>query len=80
MNALIKNKVNTLSRLLKSERSVAFQHNNLYYEVSEATNTGYVVNVYSSNEKDDDQQYLEANLVDGGLCTGSEREAIAFML
>ena len=80
MTALIKNKVNTLSRLLKSERSVAFKHNNLYYQVCEAANTGYVVNVYSSNERDDEQEYIEANLIDGGLCTGNERDAIAFML
>ena len=79
MNALIKNKVNTLSRLLKSERSIEFQHKSLYYKIFASADTGYVVNVYSSNERDDDQEYLEENLMDGGLCTGSERDAVAFM-
>jgi hypothetical protein len=80
MSALLNNKINRLSRLLKNESSVEFKHNGFYYEVFESADSGYVVNVYSSNEKDDNEQYIEANLVDGGLCSGSERDAIEFML
>jgi len=80
MSALLNNKINTLARLLKSENSVEFKHNGFYYEVFESADSGYIVNLYSSDEKDDDEQYVEANLVDGGLCSGKERDAIEFML
>jgi len=80
MSVLLKNKISRLSRLLKSESSVEFKHNGFYYEVFESADSGYIVNLYSSDEKDDESQYLEANLVDGGLCTGSEKDAIEFML
>ena len=80
MSALLNNKINRLSRLLKNESSVEFKHNGFYYEVFESADSGYVVNVYSSNEKDEYEQYIEANLIDGGLCSGNEREAIEFML
>ena len=52
MSALLNNKINRLSRLLKNESSVEFKHNGFYYEVFESADSGYVVNVYSSNEKD----------------------------
>jgi len=80
MSALLNNKINTLARLLKSESSVEFKHNGFYYEVFESADSGYIVNLYSSDEKDDDEQYIESNLVDGGLCSGNERDAIEFML
>ena len=80
MSALLNNKINTLARLLKSESSVKFKHNGFYYEVFESADSGYIVNLYSSDEKDDDEQYVESNLVDGGLCSGNERDAIEFML
>ena len=80
MSALLKNKISRLSRLLKSESSVEFKHNGFYYEVFKSADSGYIVNLYSSNEKDEDEQYIEANLVDGGLCSGSEKDAIEFML
>jgi len=80
MSALLKNKISRFARLLKSESSVEFKHNGFYYEVFESADSGYIVNLYSSDEKDDDEQYVESNLVDGGLCSGNERDAIEFML
>ena len=80
MSALLNNKINTLARLLNTKSSVESKHNGLYYEVFESAESGYVVNLYSSDEKDEYEQYLESNLVDGGLCTGSARDAIEFML
>jgi len=80
MTALAKNKINTLVRVLKIENSVEFKHNGFYYEVFESADSGYVVNLYSSDEKDDGA-YIESNLVDGGLCDSTnERDAIEFML
>ena len=38
-----------------------------------------MINIYSSNEKDEDDEYLFEN-IDGGLCTGSPKDAIEFML
>jgi len=80
MSALHNNKINSLIRQLKNHSSVEFKHNGIYYEVFKSADSGYIVNLYSSDKKDEDKQYLEANLVDGGLCTGSERDAIEFML
>ena len=71
--------ITALSKFLKLNQSVEFTYNNLYYEVFESTDSGYVVNVYNSKAKDDDE-FIETNLVDGGLCTGSARDAIEFML
>ena len=80
MSALLNNKINTLARLLNTKSSIEFKHNGFYYEVFESAERGYVVNLYSSDEKDEYEQYLESNLVDGGLCMGSARDAIEFML
>jgi len=80
MSALLHNKINRLARVLREKSSVEFKHNSFYYEVFKSADSGYIVNVYSSDEKDDEGQYIEANLVDGGLCSGNERDAIEFML
>ena len=72
--------VTALSKFLILNQSVEFAYNNLYYEVFESADSGYVVNLYSSNEKDDEGEFIEVNLVDGGLCSGSARDAIEFML
>jgi hypothetical protein len=47
--------------------------------VFKSPDIGYIVNLYSSDEKDEDEQYIEANLVDSGLCSGNKRDAIEFM-
>ena len=80
MSALLHNKINRLARVLRENGSVEFKHNGFYYEVFESADSGYIINLYSNDEKDDESQYLETNLVDGGLCSGSERDAIEFML
>ena len=72
--------ITALSKFLELNKSVEFAYSNLYYEVFKSADSGYIVNLYSSNEKDEDEQYVEANLVDGWLCTGSARDAIEFML
>ena len=80
MSALINNKINALVRVLKYENSVEFKHNDCYYEIFGSVNGGYIVNVYSSNTKDTDGYYLYEHIVDGGICTGSAKDAIEFML
>ena len=79
MSALKNNKINTFVRLLNRGLTVEFKHDDLYYEISKSAEGGYVVNAYSSNEKDEDDAYIEANLIDGGLCSRSARDAIEFM-
>ena len=81
MTALVKNRINRLSRVLKNESAVEFKHNDFFYEIFEsATDAGYVVNLYSDNTKDEDG-YRDENLIDGGLCiTDNARDAIEFML
>lgn len=72
--------ISKLSEILENEKSVEFKYNNLFYEIYESSYNGYVVNLYSSNEKDEDDEYLEKNLVDGGLCSGSASDAVWFMV
>jgi hypothetical protein len=73
-------RIKSFIKILEDDKIVHFSYNEYYFEVFESvTDSGYVVNVYSSNEKEDDE-YIEANLLDGGTCTGSALDAIYFML
>jgi len=38
------------------------------------------INIYSSDEKDESGEYRDEFNVDGGLCSGSAKDAIEFML
>ena len=75
-----KNNISKLADILKKDTYVEFNYNNLFYEIFESSNGGYMVNLYSSNEKDEDGEYLEDNIVEGGLCTGSASDAVCFLL
>lgn len=72
--------IGTLSKILDIYKRVEFRYKGLYYEIFDSIDGGYIVNVSSSDEKDDDDCYLEKHIVDGGLCTGNVRDAIEFML
>jgi len=72
--------INTLAKLLDFGKTVEFQYNDLYYEIFKSADGGYVINVYSSGEKDEDDGYLEQNNLDGGLCIGSAKDAISSIL
>ena len=69
-----------LSKFLLLNQSVEFKYNNLYYEIFTSTESGYIINLYSSNEKDEYGEYMEKYNVDGGLCTGTAKDAVEFML
>ena len=69
-----------LANILENKQNVKFEYNDLFYEIFESCDSGYIINLYSSNEKDKDGEYLEENNVDGGLCNGAVRDAILFML
>lgn len=49
-----KNNILKLTDILKKDISVEFTYNNLFYEIFKSANGGYMVNLYSSNEKDQD--------------------------
>lgn len=72
--------INAYAKLLELNEAVEFKYNDMHYEIFISADTGYVVNVYSSDERDEDGEYREANLMDGGLCTGTAKDAIEFML
>lgn len=72
--------INTLSKLLDNNQTIEFTYNDLYYEIFQSTDSGYIVNVYTSNEKDEYDCYLDKYNIDGGLCTGSARDAVEFMI
>lgn len=69
-----------LANILENKQNVKFEYNDLFYEIFENCDSGYIINLYSSNEKDEDGEYFEINNVDGGLCNGAVRDAILFML
>jgi hypothetical protein len=75
-----KNNISKLSEILEKNKSVEVKYNNLFYEIFKSCDTGYIVNLYSKNEKDEYGEYLEINNVDGGLCTGSASDAVWFMV
>ena len=72
--------ISKLADILEKDKLVEFIYNNLFYEIFESCDTGYIVNLYSSDEKNEDGEYLEENIVDGGLCTGSASDAVWFMV
>ena len=80
MGIMNKNNISKLADILEKDKSVEFKYNNLFYEIFESCDSGYIVNLYSSGEKDEDGEYLEINNVDGGLCTGSASDAVWFMV
>lgn len=73
-------KIEELANILKTNRFIDFQYQSLFYQIFESSELGYVVNIYSSNEKDENGDLLDSNLIDGGLCTGSAKDAIEFLL
>ena len=77
---MTESKIEELADILHSANIVEFFHKGFYYEVFLSTDSGYIVNIYSSDERDDEGELIEANMIDGGLCSGSEKDAIGFML
>ena len=73
-------KIEELAEILQSVNIVEFFHKGFYYEVFLSADSGYIVNIYSSDERDDEGELIEANMIDGGLCSGSVKDAISFML
>ena len=81
MSALAKNKINSLARVLKTKNSVEFNHNKFYYEIFLSADSGFIVNLYSSDMRDSEGELIESNHIDGGLCdTDLAIDAIKFML
>jgi len=72
--------IDSLSKRLEHNQEVEFIYNNLHYEIFASSESGYAVNIYSSGEKDENEEYLEQNIIDGGLCSGNSKDAIEFML
>ena len=74
-----KEKILQLTYILEKKGKIEFEHNNLFYEIFKSAEGGYMINIYSSNEKDEDDEYLFEN-IDGGQCDGSAKDALEFML
>ena len=77
---MTQSKITKLTKILNLNKAVEFRHNGFYYEVFESIESGYIVNLYSSNSRDECGSYLDEYLIDGGLCTGNASDAIGFML
>lgn len=73
--------ISTLAKILDLYQRVEFKYKDQYYEVftSDCEN-GYMINVFSNAQKDEDGYFLDENIVDGGLCSGNSCDAIEFMM
>lgn len=72
--------IKDFANILENGNTAEFIFNDFYYEIFESCDAGYVVNIYSSNKRDDNGDYLDKYMIDGGLCTGSAKDAVEFML
>jgi len=77
---ITKDEITAFAKILDNGRTVEFLYHGFDYEIFPSLDTGYVVNIYSHDEKDEYGNYLNKFLVDGGHCTGSSKDAICFML
>jgi len=73
-------KIAVFGSMLENGKTVDFIYRGFFYEIFPSLDIGYVVNIYSHNEKDEYGNYMDEFLIDGGLCTGSAEDAISFML
>lgn len=53
--------------ILKSNGEVEFMYNNYFFEIFESSESGFCFNIYSSNEKDENDEYISDNILDGGV-------------
>ena len=60
-------KIEELADILQSANIVEFFHKAFYYEVFLSADSGYIVNLYSSDERDAEGELIEANMIDGYL-------------
>lgn len=73
--------ISTLAKILDLYQKVEFRYNNLYYEVFvSGVENGYMINIYSNSQKDEDGYFMDENMVDGGLCTGNSCDALVYSL
>ena len=66
--------INAYAAILESEHAVTFEDGDTIYRIW-ANDEGWNVNVYEEHQ--DGDHFYES---DGGLCTGTARDAIEFML
>ena len=72
--------ISSLAKILDLYSRVGFRYKEQYFEIFASDANGYMINIYSSSDKDEDGCFLDKNMVDGGLCTGSSCDAIEFMM
>jgi len=73
-------KIEELADILQNANIVEFFHKGVYYEIFASADSGYVVNIYSTDKRDAEGELIESNMIDGGLCSESVKDAIGFML
>ncbi len=63
--------------VLKVQGYLTFEYDGFIFEIN-GSDGGFMVEVFDPTYTDD--HGLEAVHIDGGLCTGSERDAVEFMI
>lgn len=84
VNAMNEKYLELCTTTLEENKAVQFVYKGFFYDIFEsACEIGWVVNVYpNAKDKifDEDNQLIDEQQIDGGLCTGSAKDAIYFML
>ena len=69
---------------LEENGAIQFVYNGLFYDLFESScEVGWVVNVYPNDKDkifDEDNQLIDDEQVEGGLCTASAKDAVYFMI
>ncbi|RXJ77069.1 hypothetical protein CRV03_07340 [Arcobacter sp. F155] len=80
MMKYIEKDLTLLANVLKTNKSLDLKHKGQFYQIFESDDLGYIINIYTSNERDENGDLLDSNMIDGGICTGSAKDAIKFMI
>lgn len=72
----------TLINELKVNKAVQFIYQENFYDIFESVEGGYIYSIYPNQPDlifDEDGELIEDEQLDGGLCTGRERDVFTFI-
>lgn len=72
----------TLINELRKNQAVQFVYQENFYDIFQSVEGGYIYNIYPNQPDlifDEDGEFVEDEQLDGGLCTGNERDVFTFI-
>lgn len=67
---------------LKNNYAVQFVYQDQFYDIFESCEEGYIYNIYPNDPEtiyDEDGELIDEEQLDGGLCTGDEKDVFTFV-